>query len=373
MPADEMPVRCPVIQHPDRALADPAEFDPLLRRLADPAPVAGAEEFARGTLQPDGRLDLCKQGLGPVTVRAVLSAAVASRHPRHLLLGTNALGAAGVAAVAETLAGDHRIETVYLGCNHITDVDPLADRLAGDATVTGLWLKRNPIGDAGAAAIARALRTNTSVRTLDLFNTGVTEAGLAQLAEALAARTRPIERLYLGGNGLGPSAAPVLAELVRCGVTELFLSVNHLGDRGLTDLVSAIETPIGLGAGGNGLTPVGVEALAARLDLFHRLDLARPPSERVLGGSSNVVGDRGAAALAAALPDTRLRWLDLRHTGITGRGAKALLAALESATALEYLGLGFGIPRRIKRAASTHLRPATPVHPDIGAIVSVYR
>jgi len=371
-----MPVRCPVIEHPDRGLADPAEFGPLLRRLGDPAPVAGVEAYTRGTLQPDGRLDLCKQGLGPVAVREVLAAAVASEHPRHLLLGTNALGPAGVEAVAAAMTGGHRIETVYLGCNHITDVTPLADRLAGDATVTGLWLKRNPIGDAGVAAIARALRTNTSVRTLDLFNTAVTEAGLGHLADALATRPRPVERLYLGGNGLGPSAAPVLARLVRCGVIDLSLSVNHLGDSGLVALASALDRldrPVGLGAGGNGLSPAGVADLAARLHLFDRLDLARPPSERILGAVSNVVGDRGAVALADRLPGSPVRRLDLRHTGITGRGAKALLAALDRATALEYLGLGFGVPRRIRRAASSRLRPATPVHPDIAAIVSVYR
>jgi hypothetical protein len=130
---------------------------------------------------------------------------------------------------------------------------------------------------------------------------------------------------------------------------------------------------IRLGAGGNGLTPAGAADLAGRLPLFDALDLARPPSERVLGGSSNVVGDDGAAALAAHLADSRLRRLDVRHTGITGRGAKALLAALERATSLEYLGLGFGVPRRVKRAASARLRPAGPVHPDIAAIVSVYR
>jgi hypothetical protein len=300
---------------------------------------------------------------------------VASQHPRHLLLGPNGLGAGGLEAVAGALPDGHRIETVYLGCNHITDVAPLARRLADDATVTGLWLKRNPIGDAGVVAIAHALRTNPSIRTLDLFNTGVTEAGLARLVEALAARPRPVERLYLGGNGLGPSAAPVLTELVRCGVTELSLSVNHLGDSGLTTLVSGLDPahPIGLGAGGNGITPVGVAALAERLPLFDRLDLARPPSERVLGGMSNVVGDAGALAVAERLGDSHLRRLDLRHTGITGRGAKALLAAVERATSLEYLGLGFGVPRRVKRDASARLRPATPVHPDIAAIVSVYR
>jgi len=366
-------VRCPVIEHPERKLADPAEFAPLLRRLGDPAPVAGPEAFPRGTLQPDGRLDLCKQGLGPVTVREVLARAVASAHPRHLLLGTNGLGADGLAAVADSLGEGHGIRTVYLGCNRITEVAPLATRLAADDTVTGLWLKRNPIGDAGVERLAGALRTNGSLRTLDLFNTGITEAGLARLAEALESRARPIERLYLGGNGLGPSAVPALARLVHCGVTELYLSVNHLGDQGVAALGSAIAGRVSLAVGGNGLTPAGVAVLAGRLDRFDTLDLARPPSERVLGASSNVVGDRGATALAAGLPDSGLRRLDLRHTGITGRGAKALLAALERATSVEFLGLGSGVPRRVKRQASTRLRPATPVHPDIAAIVSVYR
>jgi hypothetical protein len=56
-------VRCPAIAHPERGLADPAEFDALLHRLAGPGAAAGAVEvFPRGTMQPDGRLDLCKQG-----------------------------------------------------------------------------------------------------------------------------------------------------------------------------------------------------------------------------------------------------------------------------------------------------------------------
>ncbi|MCW2638243.1 MAG: hypothetical protein JWP76_549 [Dactylosporangium sp.] len=57
-------VRCPAIAHPERGLADPAEFDALLRRLAGPGAAAGAVEvFPRGTMQLDGRLDLCKQGV----------------------------------------------------------------------------------------------------------------------------------------------------------------------------------------------------------------------------------------------------------------------------------------------------------------------
>jgi hypothetical protein len=107
----------------------------------------------------------------------------------------------------------------------------------------------------------------------------------------------------------------------------------------------------------------------------------------VLRAVPNVVGDVGATALAKALPGSGLRRLDLRHTGVTGRGAHRLLAALERCRTgpaqvpahdgaggeLEQLGLGSGIPRRIKRAVSGHLRPLSPPAEDVLAVSSVYR
>lgn len=378
------PIRCPVIQHPEAGLADPADFDPLLRRLADPAALGGPLAFARGLLQPDGRLDLCKQGLGPDTTARVVAAAVASPHPRHLLLGTNGLGNSGTAAVASALAEPHRIHTLYLGCNRI-DADgmaPLARTLAGDSTVRALWLKRNPIGDRGVARLTDALRTNTAIRTLDLVNTGVSRAGLVQLADVLAARTTPVERLFLGGNALTADDADVLAALVRTGVTELYVPANHLGDDGVRRLLAGIEPilrgdgrRITLSLGGNGITPAGAGTLASRLTLFDALSLARPSSQQALGAPSNVVGDEGAIRFAEHLAASGLRRLDLRHTGIRGRGAKALLAALEQSptASLEFLGLGYGVPRRVKRQATALLAPAAATHGDILAVSSAYR
>ncbi|MGW0436469.1 gala protein [Micromonospora sp. NPDC003197] len=375
------PVRCPAISHPETGLADPADFTPLLVRLDDPAEVAQAEEFPRGTLQPDGRLDLCKQGVGPLLTHQLARAAARSAHTRHLLLGTNGLGDDGAQAVADALAPGHRIETLYLGCNRInpTGVAALADRLAADQVVRALWLKRNPIGDEGVLRLCDALADNRGLRTLDLVNVGVTVRGLSRLAETLAARDARLERLFLGGNGLGPESVPALTALIHdAGVHELYLAANHLGDTGVTTLAeSATGLPMTLGLGGNSITPVGVAALASRLSDWVSLDLARPPSERALGAYGNVVGDEGAAALAAALPGSSLRRLDLRRTEITGRGAKLLLDALEGHPTLEYLGLNGGVPRRMRRRATAALQPAdralTPAHPDLRAIASVYR
>lgn len=377
---DTVPVRCPAIEHPDLPPIDPAGLEPLLGRLAAADPVEADEMFPVGTLRTDGRVDLCKQGLGPEGVKRLLPKAAASQHAVHLLLGTNAMGTEGAAVIAAALTPGHHVETLYLGCNRIDEAGAtaLANRLADDGTVRALWLKRNPVGDAGVRALATMLRGNCTIRTLDLVNTGVTAGGLRTLLEALTGRAKPLERLYLGGNGLGPDAGPTLAALIKdAGIRELYLTANHLGDAGVAALTSTVSEaaarPVSLGLGGNGLGPDGARALADALGGIESLDLGRAPSERALGAPPNRTGDAGAAALAAALPGSPLRRLGLRHTGITGRGAKSLLHAVPADTRLEHVGFGPGVPRRVKRDLAPRLRPAAGIHPDLHAIASVYR
>ncbi|MBB4933771.1 hypothetical protein F4561_004591 [Lipingzhangella halophila] len=374
----ETSVRCPVIAVPDIPVADPGELRPLLDRLADPVPVRAAEEFPRGTLCSDGRVDLCKQGLGPEGARRLLPAATASAHTRHLLLGTNAIADTGAHAVADSLSPRHGVTTLYLGCNRITaeGAGTLAAALEPDRTVRALWLKRNPIGDEGVTALAAALRHNTAIRTLDLVNTGVRREGLSALLDALTARPEPIERLYLGGNGLGADSADVLAALLaQGGVRELYLAANHLGDEGVARLAAAADParPVRLGLGGNGIGPRGAAALADSLAGVRTLDLSRPPSQHALGAPGNTTGDDGACALAEALPGSPIRRLALQHTGITGRGATRVLLGITADTRLEYVGLGSGVPRRVKREVRRRLRPAGGPPADVRAISSVYR
>ncbi|MET8752081.1 gala protein [Streptomyces sp. NPDC004667] len=378
------PVRCPAIEHPDMPLADPAALDPLLARLADARPVEADEAFPLGTLRADGRLDLCKQGLGPAGGSRLLPAAIASPHAAHLLLGTNALGDTGARALAEALTGaetGHGVHTLYLGCNRIgpDGALALAGALAEDTTVRALWLKRNPLHADGARTLAALLRRNTALRTLDLVNTGIGADGVRLLLDALLTREVPLERIFLGGNGLTAEHAPLLAALIRdAGVRELYVPANHLGDEGAAVLAAAAADagpghPVRLGLGGNGIGVAGARALAGALDGIESLDLGRTMSERSLGSTGNDPGDEGAYALAAALPGSPLRRLELRHTGITGRGAKRLLAAVPDDSPLEHVGLGPGLPRRVKRSFTERLRPARAAHPDLRAIGSVYR
>ncbi|WP_406090821.1 gala protein [Streptomyces sp. NBC_01013] len=374
-----MPVRCPAIEHPDIPLADAAQLDPLLDRLAQERAVGADEVFPLGTLRADGRVDLCKQGLGATGAARVMPALVRSPHAVHALLGTNSLGDEGARTVADALRGGHHsLRTVYLGCNRIgaEGAAALSDALGGDETVRALWLKRNPLGDAGVRVLARMLARNTTLRSLDLVNSGITATGLDVLLGVLSARERPVERLFLGGNGLEAESAPALAALIRdAGVRELYLSANHLGDAGATVLAAAADParPVRLGLGGNGIGPAGARALAGALDGIEALDLGRPMSERSLGAAGNATGDAGAGALAGALRGSPLRRLELAHTGLTGRGAKVLLGAVGTDSRLEYVGLGPGLPRKVKRSFATRLRPDSGAHADLRAIRSVYR
>ncbi|MGC0374325.1 gala protein [Streptomyces sp. SAI-229] len=373
------PVRCPAIEHPDIPISDPAGLDPLLARLRSARAVDTDEAFPLGTLRADGRVDLCKQGLGAAGAARLMPVAAASPHARHVLLGTNAIGDEGATTVARALTAGHGLHTLYLGCNRIgpEGTAALADVLSADDTVRALWLKRNPVGDEGAVAIAATLRRNTALRTLDLVNTGVTTGGLRALLDALIGRPRPVERLFLGGNGLTADAAGLLAALIReAGVRELYLPANHLGDEGAAVLAAAAADagrPVRLGLGGNGIGPAGARALAGALGAIETLDLGRPMSERSLGAPANATGDEGARALAAALPGSPLRRLELCHTGLTGRGAKSLLAAVPDGSPLEYVGLGPGLPRKVKRSFAQRLRPLAGAHSDLRAIGSVYR
>lgn len=86
------PVRCPAIEHPDIPISEPAALEPLLARLRSVLPVEADEAFPLGTVRADGRVDLCKQGLGAGGAARLMPVAAASPHAAHILLGTNAIG-----------------------------------------------------------------------------------------------------------------------------------------------------------------------------------------------------------------------------------------------------------------------------------------
>ncbi|MFD5760366.1 ribonuclease inhibitor, partial [Streptomyces sp. NPDC127044] len=171
------------------------ELAPLLDWLRDGRPAGERLDFTAGTALPDGRLDLCKQGLGArgaaLVAEALSEMSGVSDRPspvRHLLLGTDGLGDEGAVAVAARA----EVETLYLGCNGITagGACRIADNLrASPRVVTGVWLKRNPLGSGGGRAAAELVEAAKSLRTLDLVQTGLNATGAVVLVDALLTAT----------------------------------------------------------------------------------------------------------------------------------------------------------------------------------------
>jgi len=347
---------------------DPAELAPLVEALRAGVAVEEPTAFPRGTLLPDGRLDLCKQSLGPEGARLVAEALADNRVVTAILCGADGLGNEGALRLAELLDKNSTLTTVFLGCNRIdaSGAGPLVEAAArGRAPVRGLWLKRNPLGAAGIAAVARALPRIATLRTLDLAQTQLGEAGAAREALARAVAAHPaLERLYLSGNALTAEDVEWIALVVAPGsrVGALYLTANRLGDAGVAALAPSLrahEALVTLALGSNGIGPEGIARLAATLAGHPRLDkleLGRAPSTAVLGVEGNRLDAAAIDALAAmaeATPSLTQVTYDARI--VDGAAARARLDA-----ALAH-----------NRAAKPPTEP--PAIEDVRAIRSVYR
>lgn len=334
------PVNCLLPQALETTPEVLADLGALLAHLQANQPVTERTIFPRGTVMPDGRLDLCKQRLGVAGCCLVAEALHNNRTIASLLLGTNGIGDAGAIAVSQLIEHNDCLEIVYLGCNAIAwgGVAALSQTLAQNQSVTGLWLKRNPIGVEGADYLAKMLCHNQSIRTLDLVHTQIGRTGLRSILEVLTQTNRTIERLYLGGNQITVEDAPLLAELLRQNSTikALLLNVNHLGDAGVRVLAEALQqncTLVELGLASNGMSNEGCDVLLSAIEkhpTLRHLDLGYSPSTKVLAAQPNSFRDLGVPAIAHFLQyNQTLLHLNLRGTGLSAEGKTTLCRALQ--------------------------------------------
>jgi len=384
----EAPLHCPITEVTDIESEALTELQPLIQHLQANQPVQQPTTFPRGTVLADGRLDLCKQNLGPNGCRLITDALTANTNITSILLGTDAIGDAGAADVARLIERNTHMEVLYLGCNQIQEAGTaaLAQALTHNDNVLGLWLKRNPLGLPGARALAEMLRHNRRLRTLDLVNTQIGIDGLAAILDVLIHPNRTIERVYLGGNQIDAAGAQLLATLLKenSSIKALLLNVNHLGDTGAQVLADALQqnrTLVELGLASNGIAGDGGIALMRAIQehpCLARVDLGYSASTRVLGAQANALGDAGAQATGEMLIYNHvLRWLDLRRNNIGEMGTRALIAGLEHNTTLLKLHLdgkqNARIVELLERNQTLHPQSAPGIDRDVALTRSVYR
>lgn len=382
------PLICPI--RGEFAACDPSELQPLVDFLGAGQRVTEPTAFPRGTMLPDGRLDLCKQSIGAQGAEVVAEGLKGTLQTKHLLLGANGLGSDGAKAVAGVVRESDSLETVYLGCNMIgaDAVEELVDAIQADSRVNALWLKRNPIGRRGAEAVAGLLRNGHRLECLDLVHTEIQEDGLNEVLYALTDHNRTVQRLYLCGNQIRPEQCDQIARLVRSNKTlrHLYISVNRIGDEGAAKIAAGLadsQTLQTLSLSSNSIGCDGALALAEALPTaaLRHLELGCESSTFVLGEKPNHIGNRGAKALAQALRANRcLTSLDLRRNTFTEIGVRSLLHALDENTSLCDLRFSCPVRRDLRGWLHDSLvrnrmlsGSAVSTDPHIKAIQSVYR
>ena len=151
--SEEATIHCPLHYIAEITPCDPAEIAPLIAHLAADLPVTQPTPFPRGTVLEDGRLDLCKQQLGPMGCRLVTKALATNTTITSLLLGTDGIGDEGAADVARLIARNERLEIIYLGCNRIGE--------QGVATLAATLTQNCWCEDYGSSATPSASRVHT--------------------------------------------------------------------------------------------------------------------------------------------------------------------------------------------------------------------
>ena len=116
------------------------------------------------------------------------------------------------------------------------------------ATATKLKIK-GKLGEIGAASLAKVLKVNTTLESLDLGHNSVGVEGTASLAEALEVNST-LKSLYVGHNCVSDKGVALLAEALKVNTTlqSLYLWRNFVGVEGAAVRAEA--------AGRNLLVPV---------------------------------------------------------------------------------------------------------------------
>ena len=279
------------------------------------------------------------------------------------------------------------------------EVAELAESLRGCKTLTSLDLSFNPRVGTGVAALMDALGTGsatadegTSVTSLNLFTTGVRDAGATAIARALTAFRCRLTSLDLGGNGITDAGARALAKALDdktapVGVVRLDLSLNLIGDSGCMAIASALmehKTLADLRLQCNYIGTAGARRLGSclkanraltALNLYHNdlgVDGVRELAAAFVDGGNTTLstlvlsatqpGELGGVAIAAILFDnSSLTRLDMsgqaNGCGIGSIGARKLAAALRRNAALTNLNVeGNGIGDAGVRAIAKALR-----------------
>lgn len=228
-------------------VTNPNEFKPFFEFLQSTNTLPDHDViFVRGAMFPDGRMDLCKQVVGPSSIGELCKVVEQSKIIKHFLLGNNVAlqndeenGAQAFANVMKN--NNNKIKTWYLAGNCIGEkgIKIIADALKNNTQCKALWLKRNPIGNIGAKHLNEMLKINNNLVLLDLHNCALGNDGLTNLLFE-PEKIKTLKHLYLDANGIENIDSLIKWIESGCNVVSLYLSINRIGKE-IVKLANALK------------------------------------------------------------------------------------------------------------------------------------
>ncbi|KAF9274072.1 hypothetical protein BGZ88_003297 [Linnemannia elongata] len=265
------------------------------------------------------------------------------KRPSHLLelsfeLVAGLFGAKELVPLAEALKTNSTLTTLDLQHSKIGshEVEVMAEALKTNSTIITLYLGNNSIGDDGAKALAEALKTYSTLTTLNLDHNSIGDNGAQALAEALKTNAA-LTALDLRGNSIWFKGFLAFLESLKTNSTLITLDLydNLIGDDRAKALAEALKTNsilTALNLGSKSIGDDGAKALGEALKTNSTLT--------TLDLYSSEIGDDGAKALAEALKtNSTLTTLDLESNKIGNDGARALGEVLKTNSTLTTLNL----------------------------------
>lgn len=302
-------------------------------------------KFTRGALYHDGRLDMCKQVVGPQHIEKLIDSLKCSDKIEHFLLGNNIINTTGAIAIANYIKTKHNIKTWYIAGNEINDEGAkyICEALAEDNICVDLWLKRNPIGSNGAKHIRYLLENNKTITTLDLTNTGLMNEGLCQIMEGLKLN-RTLRTLYMDSNGFTQDSSKYIADYFNYlvennvdGIESLWIDMNRFDDDGIIEIVTAIgkyNKMKLLSIGSNEFTGKACEYIYESFKSHPNLkvlDLGMYKSTSDLGELTNRIGNEGAEYIAKLIKENNvIEYISVIINGIGEGGIVKMVDALKT-------------------------------------------
>lgn len=306
-------------------------------------------EFEKGVLYADGRVDLCKMVTGPRNIGDLMESLKSNSFSKHFLLGNNIIGPLGAKAIAEFIEQfPERFETWYLAGNCIdgASFQVLVDAMVKSPAITNIWLKRNPLGPGAAEDVFRLVTETPNLRTLDLDQTELGDAAVAEVFDCLAKHVpeKPLalRNCYLNATGIGEETCKAIAKFLQtehCTIESLYLSNNPIGGA-VTHLAEGLKSNSSLKRlvlQSCGLTDDGILALAESLNgnsNLTALDIGQAYATEDLGMRFNWITETSAPALASLVNTTKLEYLNISYTPMAQSVLNAILSAVSTSPSL---------------------------------------